>query len=278
VLYDVDQSLRSLIEAAVGPAADGGGTPSISFAPPTAAWAEWAEAQDGPVLNLFLYDVREHLDGQTSNEVDVRDADGKVIGRQPPPRKYRLSYLATAWCGDTETEHQLLGAILATVPDEPGIPTEHLTDRLAEQGLPVRIQVAVPLAGTDTLDLWSALGTPPRTSVEIVVTAPLVPAVRTDLAPPAVKLELGVTKEPPGVIGTDAEGGPGVVEPASELAEPPEPKPARGAKAGKAAKDVKDAKDKSEVDTPGSELEARPGKRWTTFRVREQAVTAPPSG
>jgi hypothetical protein len=269
-LNDVDQSLRSLIEAAVDAAGAGGGSPSISFTPPTAAWAE-AEGQDGPVVNLFLYDVREDLDGQTSNEVDVRDADGKVIGRQPPPRKYHLSYLASAWCGDTEAEHELLGAILATVPDDPGIPAEHLAGRLAEQALPVRIKVAMPLPGANTWELWSALGTPPRTAVEIVVTAPLVPGLRTDLAPPAVKFELDVTKEQPGAIGVEDESGAAAPATASGRADAPEPKPARGSKAGKTAKD------KTEVESPGAELEARPGKRWTTFRVREQAATAPSS-
>jgi hypothetical protein len=270
VLNDVDRSLRSLIEAVVATA---DGPPAVSFAPPT---PEWTEAQDGPVLNLFLYDVREDLDGQSSDEIDIRDHDGKVIGRLPPPRKYQLSYLASAWCDeDAEAEHELLGSLLATVPNEPGIPADHLTDRLAGQGLPVRIKVGVPVTGANTWDLWSALGTPPRTAIEIVVTAPLVPGLRTDLAPPAVKFELGVTKEPPGAIGPDETGLEG-----GERSEPEEP--AEGAapaasRSSKRSKDGKAGRKGADEDDPGPELEARPGKRWTTFRVREQAVPAPSS-
>jgi Pvc16 N-terminal domain len=268
VLNDVDQSLRSLIEAVVANTAAGDGQASVAFAPPT---PDWADAQNGPVVNLFLYDIREDLDGQSSDEVDIRDDDGKVIGRLPPPRKYQLSYLASAWCGDAEAEHELLGAILATVPDDPGIPAEHLTGRLADQGLPVRIKVATPVAGANTWDLWSALGTPPRTAVDIVVTAPLVPGLRTDLAPPAVKFELGVTKEPPGAIGAEGEAGEAAPEPPAKADETAEPKPAKGSKGGRTGKNTTDE------DSPGPELEARPGKRWTTFRVREQAVPAPSS-
>ena len=153
------------------------------------------------MVNLFLYDVREDLDGQSSDEVDVRDGDGRVVARQRPPRKYQLSYLASAWCGDAEVEHELLGAILATVPNEQAIPESHLGGRLLEQGLPVRIKVGTPVTGANTWDLWAALGTPPRTAVEIVVTATLVPELSTELAPPAVEMELGVKKEQPGAIG-----------------------------------------------------------------------------
>jgi hypothetical protein len=261
VLNDVDQSLRSLIQAAVAEAGDGGEPPLVSFEPPT---PEWADAQDGPVINLFLYDVREDLDGQTSDDVDVRGDDGKVIGRQRPPRKYQLSYLASAWCGDAEAEHTLLAAILATVPDEPGIPDEHLSGRLVDQGLPVRIKVGMPVTRANTWDLWSALGTSPRTAVDIMVTAPLVPELRTDLAPPAVKFELGVTKEPPGALGAEGEiEPPASAEPGTE--EEPETPP-------KGAKDRRSGRKKTDQEPSTPELEARPGKRWTTFRVREQAV------
>jgi hypothetical protein len=265
VLNDVDQSLRSLLQAAVAATGNGDDPPPVSFAPPT---PEWAGAQDGPVLNLFLYDVREDLDGQTGDEIDIRGADGKVIGRLPPPRKYQLSYLVSAWGDDAESEHGLLGAILATVPDEPGIPDEHLSGRLAEQGLPVRIKVGTPVTAANTWDLWSALGTPPRTAVEIVVTAPLVPELRTDLAPPAVEFSLGVKKEAPGALASEREA-----SPPAEV-EPPEPEKA----APKASKGGSSGKKKAADEEPTTpELEARPGKRWTTFRVREQAVPAPSS-
>jgi Pvc16 N-terminal domain len=247
VLNDVDQSLRSLIQSAVP---TNGGPPLVAFQPPTPDWA--AELTD-PTINLFLYDVREDTDGQTSDDADVRDGGGRVVGRQPPMRKYQLSYLVSAWTKDPEEEHAILGAILASVPDEPAIPIEHLRGRLIDQGLPVRIKVGVPLTGANTWDLWSALGTPPRTAIEVVVTAPLVPEIRTDLAPPAEKLELGVKKEPPGAIGPEGE----LLPPAAEPAAAPKPK-----------------RKKTDGETP--ELEARPGKRWTTFKVREQAVPAPP--
>jgi len=250
VLNDVDQSLRSLLQAAVP---TNGGQPLVSFQPPTPEWA--AELTD-PVINLFLYDVREDLGGQTSDDADVRDSGGRVVGRQPPTRKYQLSYLVSAWTKDPEEEHSMLGAILASVPDEAAIPPEHLRGRLVDQGLPVRIKVGVPLTGANTWDLWSALGTPPRTAIEIVVTAPLVPVLRTDLAPPAEQMELGVNKGTPGSIA---------------------PVPREATPEGKTEDMPKSGRKKIDKDAPAPELEARPGKRWTTFRVREQAVPAPPA-
>jgi hypothetical protein len=137
---------------------------------------------------------------------------------------------------------------VASVPDSASIPEAHLKGRLADQGLTVHIDVGVPVSGAQTWDLWSALGTPPRTALEIVVTAPVVPDLRTDLAPPAESLDLGVSKEAPGLVGVppESEG-----KPEAEAKAKPKP----GAKA--------------KPDAKAPPVEARPGKRWATFRVRE---------
>lgn len=248
-----------MVEAAVP---RNGGLPLVSFAPPT---PEWAGKQTNPALNLFLFDIREDLSGRGGDEVDVRDDQGQIIGRQPPVRRYQLSYLVSAWAKDAEEEHQMLGAILATVPNSAAIPDEHLKGRLVEQGLTVRVEVGVPVSGAQAWDLWSALGTPPRTALEIVVTAPLLPDLRTDLAPPARKLDLGVSKEQPGALG-----GPPV--PVAETPAPARAAPASGpgSKRGKAK-----AQPEAETGEAPPPLGARPGKRWATFKVREHVPTEP---
>jgi hypothetical protein len=266
VLNDVDQSLRSLIQAAVP---SNGGLPLVSFESPT---ADWASGQDDPVINLFLYDVREDLDGRSSDEIDVRDHEGNLIGRQPPPRQYNLSYLVSAWSKDAEAEHQLLGAILASVPDEPVIPERHLAGRLAEQGMTVRIKVGIPLTGANTWDLWSALGSPPRTAIEIVVTAPLLPELRTDLAPPAIQFDLGMHKQNPGEVGPP-ETTPGDADEPGTATEAARGEPSSKPRArGKRKAEEPEAAKEAAAAPAVPELEARPGKRWSTFRVREHAV------
>jgi hypothetical protein len=254
VLQDVDDSVRSLLEAVV---TRNGGRTRVVFDAPTPAWAA---GQKDPVINLFLFDVREDRDGRGGDEVDVRDSHGHVIGRRPPTRKYQLSYLASAWAKDAEEEHRMLGSIVATVPDIAAIPDEHLKGRLGEQGLAVNIDVAVPVSGAQTWDLWSALGTPPRTALEIVVTAPVLPELRTDLAPPAEKLDLGVHKEAPGKVGARREPEP---EQGSEPTPPAEPA-AKGRPAARRARGKSETADETPPLAP-----ARPGKRWTTFKVRE---------
>ncbi|MDP9388656.1 MAG: DUF4255 domain-containing protein [Actinomycetota bacterium] len=189
MLQDVDASLRTLLESSF---ADEKVT--IVFEPPTASWA--AEQQD-PVLDVFLYDVREALDGRQGEAEDVRDGDGRVVGRQGPPRKYHLSYLVTAWGGGPEQEHRMLGRVLETVPEHDVIPAGFLEGRLVEQGLPVSVRLATSdaAAGPGHAALWSALGNTARTALALTVVAPLVPAMSTELAPPAERMNLGVSRE-----------------------------------------------------------------------------------
>ncbi|MGH9244066.1 MAG: DUF4255 domain-containing protein [Acidimicrobiales bacterium] len=260
VIHDVDETLRSLVAACVP--ANGGGV-LVSFSPPT---PEWAAAQSDPVIDLFLYDVREDLEWRSGDEIDVRDADGRVIGRQPSPRRYQLSYLASAWAKDPEEEHQMLAAILAHVPDAEGISAEHLKGSLPDAGLPVLVKVGIPVTGANTWDLWSALGTPPRTAVEIVVTAPLIPALRTDLGPPAETLELDLFREPPGKVGA-ARPEPAGPEPEPEPKEPSGTK-GRRRRAGEGSKESGASAEGGPPVLPS----ARPGKRWATFKVREHVV------
>jgi len=79
VIHHVNECLRALLAASAGD-----DPPELSFEAPTAAWA--AEAGH-PVLNLFLYDVREHLDARLADWSDLRDDAGRVVGRRPPTRR-----------------------------------------------------------------------------------------------------------------------------------------------------------------------------------------------
>lgn len=194
MIHDVDGSLRSLLTRSFPDKA-----PAIAFDAPT---AEWAAAQRGPALSFFLYDIREDLDGRAADWDDVRDERGRVIGRQPPPRRYQLSYLVTAWGNKSaEAEHELLSTVLRSVPERELIPDEDLQGSLAGITAPVLVRVGIPTAGAGAQgwELLSALGVPPRASLEFVVLAPLFAPMVTDIAPPAEEIKLGLSREDGGV-------------------------------------------------------------------------------
>ncbi len=172
-----DQVLRRLITAEV---ANGSGV-EISFEAPT---REWGTKRNVPTLDLYLYDVREDLTRREVQWADVRDASGRVVGRQPPPRRYRLSYLVTAWTQRPEDEHRLLSACLAAFLRHETLPPADLVDALADQPIPVELEVALPPGPDRSLaDVWTALGGELKPSLDLVATVPFVVGVSTKAGP-----------------------------------------------------------------------------------------------
>lgn len=181
MIPEVDAALRTLIERHL-PA---GG--QVRFGPPQSA-SEPAPA----VVNLFLFGLRDDQRGRVSGWDDVRDAQGMVLGRQPPARRYELSYLVTAWADDVANEHALLDAALCAVGAADALPADCLPPGLGGEGLPVLVRLAEP--GPE--GLWPALGMPRATFV-IAVSAPLLPALDTDLAAPAKDMRLDLSRSVP---------------------------------------------------------------------------------
>ena len=106
MIHDVDESLRALVAR---DALNGSGV-EVAFDAPT---KDWVARRNAPVVNLYLYDIREDLSRRDTAWVDVRNGDGRVTERRLPPRRYRLSYLVTAWTSRPEDEHRLLSALLS---------------------------------------------------------------------------------------------------------------------------------------------------------------------
>jgi Pvc16 N-terminal domain len=182
VIDEIDEALRAFLQPALPERT------VIGFEPPT---SEWSARVDGPTLNLFLGEVRENGEGRTGDWDDVRDDQGRVLGRRPPVRRFDLAYHVSAWGGTAVEQHSLLGAVLAALPVYDSIPAEHLSKTLQDYDLPVRLRVADAGAGAGA-DVWQSLGQPVRASFTLIVTASLVPATDTDLAPPASSIDLGL--------------------------------------------------------------------------------------
>ncbi|UOZ05645.1 DUF4255 domain-containing protein [Amycolatopsis sp. WQ 127309] len=186
MLHDVDSALRTWLfaelPADVEIALEGPGAVTVTAG--------------RPVLGLFLYEIGEELDGQAGAGIRLRGPDGRVTGTVLPVRRYRLTYLVTAWATTVAAEHDLLGAVLAAHAGRPVLTPELLPGRLGELAEPLPIRLGRHRAGGGEHDLWHALGVPLRTALDLTVTAPVVPTRIEDPAPPVHTVELGVRDEP----------------------------------------------------------------------------------
>lgn len=186
MLHEIDAALRALLRS---------GLPddtTVRFDTPDGTWR-------GPWLDVFLHGVREDLSARNATWTEQRDPAGRLIGRQPPWRRYFVQYLVTGWGEDPEDEHRLLGMAMALLAQHDVVPADHLGGSLRAAELPVGIAVAHPEFGAVTADIWSALRIPPRAALDVTVSATLVPALVTNLAEPARSVDLGMgqTLPPP---------------------------------------------------------------------------------
>jgi Pvc16 N-terminal domain len=166
VIHDVDDSLRKLV---LRDAVNGSGV-EISFEAPT---KEWSARRNAPTINVYLYDVREDLDRREVEFEEIRDAEGHVVERRPPPRRFKLSYLVTVWTQRPEDEHRLLSTLLACFLTHDSLPEDVLSDALADQPYRTFLTVGLPPPKDRSLaDVWSALGGELKPSLDLVLTAP----------------------------------------------------------------------------------------------------------
>ena len=167
MIHEVDEALRRLV---LRDAVDGTGV-ELSFEAPT---KEWAARRNAPTVDVYLYDLREDVERRDQQYQPVRDENGRVVERRPPPRRFKLSYLVTVWTQRPEDEHRLLSSLLACFLAHPTVPRDTLSGGLGEQPQPVTIEVALPPTADRSLaDVWSALGGELKPSLDLVVTAPM---------------------------------------------------------------------------------------------------------
>ena len=183
MIHDVDESLRELLRRDV---MNGAGL-EISFEIPS---GEWAARRSAPALNLYLYDIHEDLKQREIQYQEVRNDEGFVVARVMPPRRYKLSYLVTAWTQRPEDEHRLLSAVLSCFIRSDAVPPDVLQGGLAGLDEPVRCTIALPPPPERSIsDVWSTLGGGLKPSLDLVVTAPFVTGRYQFVGPP-------VTEEP----------------------------------------------------------------------------------
>lgn len=196
MIDDIDESLQRLL---AGEALNGSGV-EVAFDAPT---RDWAARRTGPMVDLYLYDVREDVARRQGGYERVRE-NGMVAARRPAPRCYRLSYLVTAWTQRTQDEHRVLSSLLSCFLRHEVLPADALSPPLAQQGVTIRLTVALPPPHDRSIsDVWSALGGELKPSLDLVVVAPFDPE-RVQAAGPPVLAEpvLHVVRRPDGPAET----------------------------------------------------------------------------
>jgi uncharacterized protein DUF4255 len=187
VLHEADASLACWL-ADVMP----GGT-RVSFDAPRPGWASGPPGS--PLLDVFLCQVGEDGEGRTAGWAAVRDAGGRTIARQQPPRRYLLCYLVSAWTtGPAEAGHELLGALLTAAAGLDALPPGCLRGSLAAAGLPVPLRCPPPSRDTGHARWWADSGLPPKTLLELHLAVPVVLPPDGELAPPARAVSLGTAE------------------------------------------------------------------------------------
>ncbi|MFJ8109038.1 DUF4255 domain-containing protein [Streptomyces sp. NPDC096132] len=195
MIHEVDEVLKTLLG---GGALTGSGI-DVSFEAPT---RDWAARRNSPVVNAYLYDIREDVARRQRGQVPVHDERNVVVKRRQPPRWFRLSYLVTAWTKTPQDEHRLLSAVLANLIPREMLTAEELPGALGALGLAVPVSVAgVQTESRSLAEIWSALGGELKPSLDLVVTAPFPAYPEYDAGPPvtegAVVRVAGLDGEPP---------------------------------------------------------------------------------
>lgn len=167
MIHALDEAIRRLL-LAEGQFASG--SVSVSFDPPTPAWAA---TLDRPTLNCYLYDLRENLELRSAEWLVERDPNGQASKRLAP-RRYDICYLVTAWApGQPTDEHALLWRALAVLANHATFPSELLEGEAARQPYPIPAKVAQPVPLADMADLWQTLGSPLRPAIHYTLTVAL---------------------------------------------------------------------------------------------------------
>ncbi|QKW09310.1 DUF4255 domain-containing protein [Streptomyces sp. NA04227] len=181
MIHEVDEVLKSLL----GSGALTGSGVEVSFEAPT---RDWAARRNAPVINAYLYDIREDVAMRQRGHLPVLDERDIVVRRRRPPRWFRLSYLVTAWTKTPQDEHRLLSAALATLLPRELLPPDELPGLLGALGLSMPLTVAGTQTESRSLaEIWSALGGELKPSLDLVVTAPFPAFPEYDAGPPVTE-------------------------------------------------------------------------------------------
>jgi len=165
MIDEMDASIRSFLRASVV-----NGEVEVAFDAPS---NEWAAKRTAPTLNVFLFDIREDVARRRVEAEQVTNDEGVVVGRRRPPRRFKLSYLVTAWTQRPEDEHRLLSGVMRAFLAHEEFPRDALEGSLADESLPIIVTIGLPPPPERSIgEIWSAMGGELKPSVELVLSVP----------------------------------------------------------------------------------------------------------
>ena len=142
---------------------------------------------DPPTVTLFLYQVLE--DASVRNRPATTRVVGGTLRTLKQPLGLCLQYMVTAWGGDRDTEHRMLGRVLRSLHDDAILDGLELRGVLA--ATPARLNVNLqPLELEDRARVWSAIRRTYRLSVNYEVRVVNVDAETETGGPPVRQREV----------------------------------------------------------------------------------------
>lgn len=220
MLRDVDRSLANWLAEVLPP------DTRVRFGAPDASWPTAATgrgdavAGDDAAVGAFLYAIRREEHGrESSGWTEVRDDDGRLLGRQPSVVHHQLSYMVAAWAAPAGTgaaeqaaeqavaaEHELLGLVLEACCATEILPQDALEGALAATDLPTSLRCGGEDALAEAGRLWPGFGVPPRAHLVLELVVPIVPPMVTELGPPVRRVALAAQQlpEPAGAFADPA--------------------------------------------------------------------------
>lgn len=187
MIDQLDKSLKTLLAQEVEDLND----QNIHFETPYGT--EFAPAL--PALNLFLYDVRENRELR-DNEWRVERRNNTATKRRAPVR-VDCSYLITAWAGDADSEHRLLGKVIRALLRHPTLPAGVLSEGLQGQEVPLPTSSLQPGRLQSMGEFWQAMEGKPRAAINYTVTIGVEVHKPVEIGPPVIdkKLKFRLEKE-----------------------------------------------------------------------------------
>lgn len=189
MLHALNQSLETFLRTDVPlPAAE----VDVTFATPD---KEWSGRLTRPTVNVFLHEVR-RSSSRSVTGMTTRVGTGTATREVMAPF-VRVRWLISAWTTEPDDEHRLLGDILSLAATAGAIPRVHLLSPLDQLGNPVELLLANEDAAP-SVQVWGALGQPPRVSVELIGVLPVMPPSlrRVPMPPSEVAVGVSDTEEP----------------------------------------------------------------------------------
>jgi len=178
VIHEIDSAIESFLSQEV--LQDSG--VEVSFEAPT---KEWAQKRTSPLVNLYLYDIREDSNRRQVGVYETRNEQGELIARTEPPRFFRLAYLITAYASRPLDEHRLLSAVLIALLGHKVFPAQYLVGSVADANLPVLLEIGkAPVESRQISDVWTAFGGELKASLDLVITV----AILSSTVPIDVKI------------------------------------------------------------------------------------------